>query len=564
MRPSSSLREPLSGARAALLALALWGSAASAQDPAASSAPEPLPRVPAVAPGESGPARFVSALYDSFGVERALACAAFVDQWYRAPANEGYEASLEHLRELLSAAGFGAREGFELEVLESPMRQPAWTPRSASLELLHEGAEPERLLGFDAPGDRDRTMLPVHAPSAQVEGPLSRELEGAPEGSILLTREMLDARVLRRAQERGLAGVLSSALRPLNVDPSGRERHLDAILFHQVPAGTRIAVAQISPRVHARLEELLARGAAPRVALRASVESVERPLRTLVATLVGDSRPQEAIAIASHVQEPGAGDNASGVAGIAEGARALAQLVAAGAVARPARSIVFLWGDEFRQSQVWLEKGARRPIAAISADMLGQSPERTGAIALLERAPDPGALVILPPEEHTPWGAGRVEESELAPNGLALVARTALRDVAAKVGGWTSSEHPWEGGSDHDVFLRHEVPAILLWHFTDFSYHTGLDRMEMLDGEELRRTAVALLATALAVADARPADLERYLSSLALERELRLEAARRAGRADVAAQWERWCEGAADWLRALCEARTGQHGSEQR
>jgi hypothetical protein len=140
------------------------------------------------------------------------------------------------------------------------------------------------------------------------------------------------------------------------------------------------------------------------------------------------------------------------------------------------------------------------------------------------------------------------------PNGLAVIARTALHDVARRVGGWPTSENPWEGGSDHDVFLRSDVPAVLLWHFTDFTYHTGLDRLEMLDGEELRRTCVAVMALALAVVDAQPADLDRYLASLELERALRVQAARTAEREDVVEDWDAWSLGAAEWLRKLCDA----------
>ena len=61
--------------------------------------------------------------------------------------------------------------------------------------------------------------------------------------------------------------------------------------------------------------------------------------------------------------------------------------------------------------------------------MLGESPERTGAIALLERSQDPGALHPLPPDEHTPWGESEVEEEDIRPSGVALIARIALSDV---------------------------------------------------------------------------------------------------------------------------------------
>ncbi len=514
-------------------------------------------RGPAVAPGPGGPARFVEALLGRFDARRALADAAHFDRHYRAPGNDGYEAALEHLLAELGAAGFeragseGAGE-LELEVIESELRGRAWTPLSARLEFVEPDGRREALLSFDTPEGRDRVMLPVHAPTADVRGPVVLESEALVPGAVLVTERALDPALLRRAARAGAVAVLSASLSELVRDPNGGERHLDAISFRSVPAGTELAVAQISPRVHGRIAERVAAGESFELAYQARVRFDERPLRTVVATWKGAREPGRAVVIAAHLQEPGAGDNASGAAGMLEAARVLGRHVREGSLARPARSLAFVWGDEMRQSSLWLRHSGRTALAAISADMLGQSEEATGAICLLERSKDPGAIWTLPPDEHTPWGKGRVEPDQLTPDGLALIVRTALSDVARAVGGWRTAEHPWEGGSDHDVFLARGVPAVLVWHFTDFTYHTGLDRLEMLDPLELQRSSVALVAAALAVADAGPADLGRYRASLALERELRLAAAQAAELPEAAQAWTRWFEGAERWLVELC------------
>ena len=512
-------------------------------------APHPPP--PDVAPGQSGPRRFVGPLYEKFDAERALRDAAFIDGWYRAPGNTGYRATLDHLRKRLAAAGFGDDPRLELRTIESESPQPVWDPRSAELRLI-VGEESRLLHAFDGPAGRDRVMLPVHAPSCDVTGPVALALEQLEPGAVLVVDAPLRRDLLQAAADRGALAVLSSRLHPFTVDPTGAERHLDAVLYASVPRPTPLPVGQISPRSHRAIRQAAASGEPVQLAFRAEVEQGEARVATLVAAIVGASRPGEAVAVAGHVQEPGAGDNASGVAGLLEAATSLAGLLREESLPWPARTVVFLWGDEMAQSRRWLDTTSRRPVAGILADMLGQSRERTGAIALLERAPDPGAQQPLPPDRHTSWGAGRVDPERILPAGLALIARTALSDVASHVGGWTFGEHPWEGGSDHDVFLGHGVPAVLLWHFTDFAYHTGLDRMELLDAEELRRTSVAVAATALAVADARPGDLERYRASLKLERELRLEAAAAAGKKETAGQWRRWFRGAGAWLEELC------------
>ena len=121
---------------------------------------------PGVAPGESGPARFAGLLYDAYDVESAMQTVRFTDGFYRAPGNEGYNATLAHVEARLRAAGFGEHPGLELEVLETELRGRAWTPRSASLELLASDEEPRLLHGFSTPDGADRVMLPINAPSA--------------------------------------------------------------------------------------------------------------------------------------------------------------------------------------------------------------------------------------------------------------------------------------------------------------------------------------------------------------------------------------------------------------
>ena len=450
----------------------------------------------------------------------------FIDRFYRAPANEGYEFVLEHLADRLRDAGFGLDPRLELRFLEQSMPTPAWTPRSGSL-VLSVGDAHETLHEFSEAGDVDRVMLPVNAVEADVEGRVALALEDVQPGDILVT-EAPTEQVLRRARHYAAAAVISASLAPFNTDPTGQDRHLDAIQYivdsqnrrgEGVGAtrelrGTAMPTAQISLRSLHRIREAVATGAEVRLSLSARVDFEERPLRTLIAAVVGNKRPDEAVAMASHVQEPGACDNASGAAGLGESAVALAGLLLKGEVDWPSRTIVFIWGDEFRQTRAWLDFTERHPVAGFSSDMTGESREQTGAIALLERSPDPGALLPLPPDEHTPWGAGKATDEDLNPNALAVIARCAMIDVARHSGGWASADHPWEGGSDHDEFIADGIPAVLFWHFTDFAYHTSLDRLGMVDADEIRRTQVALLASAYVIADPRAEDNERYRASI--------------------------------------------------
>ncbi len=508
---------------------------------------------PAVDLQESGTQRFVGKAYDRFDVARAMETVAFMDERVRTPGSPQYDEVLDRVAADLEAAGFGSHARFELEFHESTMDAPAWIPRRARVALaLEEGGE-RVLHEFSRSADVDRVMLPRNAPSCDVRAKVAFSLDELHEGEVLVTRTSLRPDLVQRAQRKGAAAVVSAALAGYNEDFRGDGRHLDAIQYREVAPGTSMPVMQISPRSFERIEaETLARGEATLV-LEADVELGERRVRTLVAAIVGGDRRDEAVVFFSHVQEPGASDNASGAAGQLESAIVAIDAIRTGAIEHPARTLVFVWGMEFEESEVWLERTEREPFAAVNAVMVGNSRENTGAVPLLERYPDPGAVATLAPDKHTLWGAGDVELDWLVPNGVSVVARCALVDVSRHVGGdWETYENPWEGGTDHDNLIKAGVPVVLFWHFPDFTFHTSLDRYEMVDGEELRRMSVAALATGLALSDPRPMDLDRYLRSMAEERRVRVEAAEEAERPIVAEAWREWCLGVQHWFRALC------------
>lgn len=515
---------------------------------------------PPVEMATSGPARFVKTLHEGFKPERAKELVAFIDRFYRAPANQGYDEVLGKLEADLKEIGFGGDDTrLFLDFLEVE-EVAAWTPRAGRIVLRVDGEEAQTLHAFSKGDEVDRVMLPVNTPPCSLTGDIALGLDDIKQGSVFVTD--VDAeQVMARAKSRGAAAILSASLYPFNVDKSGKERHLAAIQFTTLPSGTEMPVFQISAKskqsIEGAVERARKRGARARLELLAEVEIEKRPLRTIMAMIEGAKRPTEAVAMVSHVQEPGACDNASGVAGLLEGVRALVAALRDKKLPWPDRSLVFLWGDEFTQSSSWLDSTDLTAVAGLSSDMTGQDRDETGAIALLERNYDPGALKVYKPDFHTPWGAGQVDPEDITPNGLALIARCALADVNYVEGGeWSTAEHPWEGGSDHDIFIRRGIPAVLFWHFTDFTYHTSLDRMGFLDPDEMRRTGVALLATGLALASPEPGDLERYLRSLDREIALRVSVAAEQKDEEQAARWEAWSKGTREWLINHCRGYT--------
>ena len=98
----------------------------------------------------------------------------------------------------------------------------------------------------------------------------------------------------------------------------------------------------------------------------------------LVSGLVmGQGNPQDEIWVLAHSAEPGAHDNASGVALCLEIARSLESLIAQGKLARPKRTIRLLSGYECYSFFHYIEHNRRlqNPLAGVCIDTVGARPE---------------------------------------------------------------------------------------------------------------------------------------------------------------------------------------------
>ena len=100
---------------------------------------------------------------------------------------------------------------------------------------------------------------------------------------------------------------------------------------------------------------------------------------------------QQEIAFSCHLdhQRSGANDNASGCVTILEVARTLQKLIDEGKLARPARTIRFIWPPEIEGTTTLLNvrpELARRIRAAIHMDMVGGGPV-TKAVFHVTRGP---------------------------------------------------------------------------------------------------------------------------------------------------------------------------------
>jgi hypothetical protein len=199
----------------------------------------------------------------------------------------------------------------------------------------------------------------------------------------------------------------------------------------------------------------------------------------------------EEIAFSCHLdhQRPGANDNASGCVTILEVARTLQKLISEGKMARPARTMRFIWPPEIEGTVTLLNakpEFAKRIKAVVHMDMVGGRPE-TKAVFHVTRGP-----MSLPSFVHdVAWAFAEFvnEESyKFAATGGAkfpLVAPEGGKEpLRAEYSAYTM-------GSDHDVYQDSSfaIPAIYLNDWPDRYIHTNFDTAANIDPTKLKRAA---------------------------------------------------------------------------
>ena len=247
----------------------------------------------------------------------------------------------------------------------------------------------------------------------------------------------------------------------------------------------------VSLKTARSFRERLAKGEA--ILLHATVKAGQHPgnYEVVTATIPGadPELKDEEIAFSCHLdhQRPGANDNASGCVTILEVARTLQKLIANGTLARPARTIRFIWPPEIEGTLTLLNAKpdfAKRIKAAIHMDMVGGGPE-TKAVFHVTRGP-----MSLPSFVHdVAWAFAEFANEQsykFAATG------TAEYPLVAPEGGkeaLRAEYSPYSMGSDHDVYQDSSfaIPSIYLNDWPDRYIHTNFDTAANIDPTKLKR-----------------------------------------------------------------------------
>jgi aminopeptidase YwaD len=231
------------------------------------------------------------------------------------------------------------------------------------------------------------------------------------------------------------------------------------------------------------------------IRLHASVHAGQHPSHyEIVTAVIPGSDPtlkDEEIAFSCHLdhQRPGANDNASGCVTILEIGRTLQAMIGSGKLARPARTMRFIWPPEIEGTTTLLNARpdfARRIKAVVHMDMVGGGPG-TQAVFHVTRGP-----ASLPSPVHDiAWSFADWLNAQTYR--YAATGKSDFPMIAASGGKepLRAEDSPFEMGSDHDVYqdATFGIPAIYFNDYPDRYIHTNLDRAENIDPTKLQRVA---------------------------------------------------------------------------
>lgn len=308
----------------------------------------------------------------------------------------------------------------------------------------------------------------------------------------------------------------------------------------QTETGAPIVEWQLSNDQYNALKELLEKSEEPVMAQNISIGDTyemnnndygSKGQAIAIAEIKGSTYPDERVFLCAHVQEPCSNDNATGVATLLGMATEMKKMIDEGTLERPERTITFMWGDEMQMATCYMNSHSEEKaniVAVLDLDMTGEDPEKTGGTMRIEKTPDPSAvynytLDTLPwedgeaydesfadsdgnfvrlPDSHTLWGAGSIKgmfQEGFYLNDLYMYATQNV--IQHHDGTFQVEVCPYEGGSDHSRFLAQNIPALLTWHFTDYTYHSSVDTLAMSSAREMENVGITSLAAALMMAN---------------------------------------------------------------
>jgi hypothetical protein len=515
------------------------------------------------------PEKDVAALAEELSGETAKRNLEGITRFHRQRGSQGFHSAAELVAERARAYGLS-----DVAILQFPAdgkvyygtqrSRPPWDVEFAELWESREGAAAVKMASYDA----EPVVLAEDSESADVTSELVDVGNGTKQ-SDYAGKNVKGQMVLAAAQpgavqdlavgKFGAAGILSYAQNQKTAW-WGEDENLIRWGHLETFSPNKTFGFMVSLKTARALRERLTNG--ERIQLHAIVNAGQHPGNTEVVTAtIPGADPKlkgEEIAFSCHLdhQRPGANDNASGCVTILEVARSLQKLINEGKLARPARTIRFIWPPEIEGTLTLLNGkahaagsldlpvigGARQQPTAVQ-DAVASEPS-TGA-SLGDRSSGPALAARIKAVIHMDMvGGGPVTKSVFHVTRGPMSLPSFVHDVAWAFGEFVNDQsynfaaglaaaYPLvapEGGkepllaqdtaytmgSDHDVYQdsSFKIPAIYLNDWPDRYIHTNFDAAANIDPTKLKRAAFIGAASGYFLAQMSDHDAESILALL--------------------------------------------------
>ncbi len=476
----------------------------------------------------------LSVVNEQFSEAAAYNNVRFFSQFWRVAGGKDFNTCVDYIARMLDSVGLGPlnkdtsiKSAFgHYYVQEDSLNHPVWNPKDARFSIISPAettlqtytSTPVMLCQNSFPIDTIAEIIYVGKGDSE-DDYINKNVQGKIAFGDAGVKALFHFALLH-----GALGVISSMVRPFNhpeIYPGIISE--EGISYN---AAMHSFGVKISARSTGYLKSLLSTG---RVTAHISVLTSfsSGRLRTLVAEIPGREKPSERVVFVAHLDhyKPGANDNASGSATLTEMLSTFVSLLNQGKILTPARTLAFLWVDEYNGTNAWIKthpEETKNTVAVFNLDMTGEDASKTGGQFWMERVPDPASVWLRPPDKHTEWGATTLTEDRLLPTWLNDFYFSILQRQAAR-SDWKIGQHPFEGGSDNEPFLQAGIPAVTNWHFTDYFYHSSMDDADKVSPAEMKNVGTGALVAGYAIASPSKKIFQYAISSLHTAAHWRME-----------------------------------------
>jgi aminopeptidase YwaD len=233
------------------------------------------------------------------------------------------------------------------------------------------------------------------------------------------------------------------------------------------------------------------------------------------ATIPGDGSCDEEINLSAHlfegIQKQGANDDFSGCVTLLETGRTLIKLIKEGAIAKPSRTIRFIWVPEISGSFWYLAHHkdiADKTRYNINLDMVGEDTHKNlNSLVFYQNLHSRAHWIDDATEDLLEWVNKNCSE-RLETRGFSYGYQ--IFDPIGTRHPFYYNIEPWSSGSDHIIFQMQyfKIPSVFFNNWPDVNYHTSFDRPEFADATELRR--IGVISSSLALLGSSTKDVDYY------------------------------------------------------